>query len=183
MSSQNRHHPQLESTFRPLLDDLVEKHFPELRHVTIGLKPVATSERWVFLETDVDRLTLLRAPQKRRYWICAHDRLLDDSPGESALRAILVHELFHIQDYVAMNLWGLIRLNRRYKKDMAYRIAYERKTDLRAMQLGFAEGLKAYRIWLFKVINDPQDLALKKQVYYRPEEIEAWLQQNAQKPL
>lgn len=103
-----------------------------------------------------------------------NDRLLENGPGDLALEAILVHELCHIRDFIEMSGWGLIRLYVNVNYDAAFEIRYERETDICALALGYSEGLKAYRRWLYRTIDDPKLVALKQKVYLTPEQIDDW---------
>ena len=52
--------------------------------------------------------------------------------------------------------------------------AYERETDLFALERGCGEGLIAFRTWLYAQLDD-EAIAEKQRDYYTPEEIEAWM--------
>ena len=85
-------------------------------------------------------------------------------------RAILAHELAHVQYYASGNrihLFGLIRFG-----NARYRRKFERQADLEAIQLGYAQGLKSYRLWLYQHVSAKAFLE-KKRDYLSPEEIDA----------
>jgi len=100
---------------------------------------------------------------------------VNDDPGiqtvpEDAGRAILAHELAHVQYYASgsrIHLLGLIRYN-----SSSYRREFERRADLEATQLGYAQGLKNYRLWLYQHVS-AKALLEKKRDYLSPEEIDA----------
>lgn len=100
---------------------------------------------------------------------------VNDGPGirtapADADRAILAHELAHVQYYASGNrihLLGLIRFScARYRRN------FERQADLEAIQLGYAQGLKNYRLWLYQHVS-AKALLEKKRDYLSPEEIDA----------
>src|SRR4051794_23752362 len=100
---------------------------------------------------------------------------VNDGPGirtapADADRAIVAHELAHVQYYASGNrihLFGLIRFG-----DARYRRKFERQADLEAIQLGYAQGLKNYRLWLYQHVS-AKALLEKKRDYLSPEEIDA----------
>ena len=98
---------------------------------------------------------------------------LDGGPGEVALRAILAHELSHSLDYVRRAVVdgsdGLVGLLPALVWPPAEE-EMERRTDLVAVQRGYAEGLIAYRLWLYRVLDD-DGVREKRRVYYSPIEL------------
>ena len=100
---------------------------------------------------------------------------VNDGPGirtapANADRAILAHELAHVQYYASGNrihLFGLTRFS--YAR---YRRNFERQADREAIQLGYAQGLKNYRLWLYQHVS-AKALLEKKRDYLSPEEIDA----------
>lgn len=175
-SAPARPHPELESMIGDLVDALVSAHFPQLRGLQIQFRAASRDLDSVFLETDVEGV--FRSRKKRTYIVYVNDVLRHSSPGEEAIEAILVHELTHLDDYVGMSGFELIQLYRKINRDTAFQVSYERQTDTRALELGFAEGLKAYRTWLYERIRDPAALESKKRTYFTPDEIDRWLEER-----
>ena len=81
-----------------------------------------------------------------------------------------MHELAHVVDYANGNrvrLLGLIRL-----ASPRFRERFETRTDVEALQRGYAQGLKQYRIWLYQHVSAGV-LQEKRRDYLTPEEIDA----------
>jgi hypothetical protein len=99
-------------------------------------------------------------------------------PSE-ALRGIVAHELAHADYFQCHNrlaLLGLVRLVL-----PSFRARFERGADLEAIDLGYGEGLKAFRIWLYR--NVPADRVWeKKRDYFSPNEIDAINEARAKQP-
>lgn len=144
-----------------------DAYFPTLQHLEIRLEEFQESD--FFFATDVDYV--LFPFRERRYVIQFNDQIFQDPPPRVALRAILAHELFHLKEYQTLTRWQLIKLGLRYWWDLEFRIRFERATDARAIEAGFADGLKEYRQWLYKRIS-PQALESRRKTYLTPEEID-----------
>jgi len=89
---------------------------------------------------------------------------------EEGKRAIIAHELAHVAYYANGNrlrLFGLIRLGSK-----GFRERFEKRADIEALQHGYAQGLKQYRIWLYQHVSAGA-LQEKKRDYLTPEEIDA----------
>jgi len=165
----------LERQISTIVQRLIHHKFPELEEITILYVAATEDLDSVFLETDVRTTTVFRSGRNRLYLMYINERLREESPGESALEAILAHELCHIQDFVRMSGWGLVRLYVNVNYDENFEMNYERRTDECALDLGYAEGLKAYRNWLYRTIADPTLVALKRKVYFTPDQVDEWI--------
>ena len=89
---------------------------------------------------------------------------------EEGKRAIIAHELAHVAYYANGNrlrLFGLIRL-----ASKGFRQRFEKRADVQALQRGYAQGLKQYRIWLYQHVSAAA-LKEKRRDYLTPEEIDA----------
>ena len=106
----------------------------------------------------------------RRYWIYYDPRLLENPPPKEALSAILTHELAHVEDYSGRSAAGLAVLGLRYFISPGFRAEYERSADRRAVCLGHAAGLAAYRNWLYRRL--PKEEPRLRREYFTPEELE-----------
>ncbi len=113
-----------------------------------------------------------REPAKRVYEIRVSDRLCADPPAEDAVRAILVHELAHLDAYAAMSRGALLALGWAYLvSPEGPRVeAFEKAADDAAAELGRAEGLALYREWLYPRVG-PAAAARKRRLYRTPEEL------------
>ncbi|MGE4106431.1 MAG: hypothetical protein AB7F66_04400 [Bacteriovoracia bacterium] len=150
-----------------LLRQVIQESYPELVPLRISLKPMRSKED--FFKSDVEAITLVRSKENRHYRVFFNEKLFQDSPSEAAIRAILAHELSHIQDYYQKYAGRMIRFALWYLTSDASQ--YEHATDRTAIDLGYARGLKAYRAWLYKQLT-PKIEAKKRRVYYTPEEID-----------
>ncbi len=159
---------------------LMATDFRDLRQLNIEYGPVAENTDTIFFETYVKVSTLMRSPRNRTYQIFVNERLANDRPDDEAIRAILVHELLHIRDYVGKNIWQLIRLRLDYE-DPQFRMQYERYTDQRTLEMGYGQGLINYRRWLYGMLADPEKVRVKQRIYMTPEEIAAWMARQKKK--
>lgn len=112
--------------------------------------------------------------EKRMYFLDLNKKLYECAPPKSALIAILAHELKHIQDYKDSSSLQLIRLGIKMIGKRS-RSKYERATDFHVMQEGMSEGIREYRLWIYKRLTK-KSLRKKKCFYFTPEEINRFLQ-------
>jgi hypothetical protein len=167
--------PTTTQDLRALLREARYRFFPQLYWMVLQLHDDVSSASTYFL-AQPDLSTIEEAPEDRLYVVRANPALLDDPPSATAVGAILVHELKHIFDYSEMDTEELASFG------LWYGIAddvsdYERGTDEYALSLGCAQGIKAYREWLYDHI--PPDAVEQKQYdYFTPEEIDAWVADN-----
>lgn len=114
-----------------------------------------------------------------RYQIRVNPKALDLQVPPEALRAIMSHELAHVEYYHQRHrlaLFGLIRL-----VSSRFTVQFERGADLEAIALGYGPGLAAYRRWLYANIPSAR-IAAKKRDYFTPEEIEAIVKAARENP-
>jgi hypothetical protein len=157
----------------PLIEQVRADRYPELAGVPIELGMLESETD--FFVANLVLSTATNPPLEREYLVLANPALLADPPPPSALYAILVHELAHIRDYTEKDTAELVSFGLWYAQgDTA---AYERATDEVALKLGCGEGLKAYREWLYERL-DAEAVEAKRETYYTPEEIEAWMAAN-----
>lgn len=112
---------------------------------------------------------------ERDYVIFVSPGIFQDPPSELAVEAIISHEMFHVQDYLTMTPSELILLGIRSAKKAPRK--YERATDLKALELGYADGLYQYRIWLKRQLP-AKKLKEVYNSYYSPKEILEWKKNN-----
>ncbi len=124
-------------------------------------------------------------PRARTYLIQYDPIVLSDPPAASALAAVLVHELGHVHDYVAMTPEELLDFGLWYATEDAMTSDtlrdYERATDEAALTRGCADGLSAMRTWIYDHSTEEVE-AEKRRNYYSPEEIQAWVAANGECP-
>jgi hypothetical protein len=73
-------------------------------------------------------------------------------------------------------LVGLVRLTSK-----RFTAEFERWADLKAISLGYAEGLREYRRWLYRNVPASK-LAEKQRNYFSPDEIDAILSASRERP-
>ena len=102
--------------------------------------------------------------------------MFPDPPSRIAAGAIIIHELKHVLDYTGMDSDELVDFGLWYASgdDIS---DYEKQTDEYALESGCAEGLSAYREWVYAHIPK-EDLEEKMETYYTPDEIAAWVAAN-----
>jgi hypothetical protein len=151
---------------------LIDTKFPRLAERKVRITEFTSDD--TFLQAQPKHV--LRSGKNRVYEIQVNPRLFDDPPSASALEAILVHELSHLNDYTYMNSFEIADLGLMYVQSGAPRgvVRYERATDETAMRKGFASGIREYRQWLYGKVSG-RALELKKKIYYTPEEIDAYV--------
>lgn len=144
--------------------------YPELDGVRVDL--VSSESETDFFVANLDLSTLEDAPLSRTYRVLQSTHALPRGvPGDGVV-AILAHELKHVLDYTTMDTDALVDFALWYAEgDIA---AYERETDEAALERGCAQGLKAYRVWLYDQV-DADTRAAKERDYYTPDEIDAWV--------
>jgi hypothetical protein len=112
--------------------------------------------------------------QRMRYFVEVNPDLFARQVPAQGVCAILAHELAHVVTLSHGNRirrFSLVRLlSRRFTRQ------FERRTDLEAIHLGYGDGLKTYRAWVYAHIP-PVSLAEKRKRYFSPEEISS-LQQG-----
>lgn len=156
------------------LDDLMRQvqaaFHPDLAGVSVALQSMDSDQD--FFAANLDLSTAGEAGPDRDYLVRYGLRVLEDPPPYAATGAILMHELQHVSDYVAMDTEELADFAIWYASgDIS---EYERATDEVVLEAGCAEGLKAYRLWLYGQVDDETE-AQKRVDYYTPEEIDAWV--------
>lgn len=161
--------------FEQLLTHVKDEYYPELKDAPVEVATF-TSDAY-FLQAQPVKHTLLKKHSKRRYRVELNLKLLECPPTDGALQAILAHELQHVVDYEHKSATGVIGHGLKFVLNKNFREDYERETDLKTMQRGFAQGLKLYRHWVYQWLN-PKQLETKKRYYFTPDEITEWQSQN-----
>jgi hypothetical protein len=164
-----------EKTIQNHIDFLIENHFPELQKIQIKIENFESDA--YFLQANLKKKTIFKEAQKRTYVIEVNQKLYACPPSPEGLKAILVHEIQHINDYLNMSSVEVIGLAARYSTNKKFHTKYERDTDTKTLEKGFGKGLIDYRLWVYQWLG-PKELKNKKRFYYTPEEIETWMQQH-----
>ncbi|MBS1963688.1 MAG: hypothetical protein JST04_15845 [Bdellovibrionales bacterium] len=161
-----------------LTNELINHHFPELdtawRQGRIRFREFDSNA--YYLKTSFSAGRLSRDPSQREYSIDVNPGIYDVAqtpsgpPSVAAIQGILAHELWHLVDYETSSVIGILRLG----TDLLLHPArVERRTDLRAFARGFAESIKAYRVWIYGKLS-PRQMRVKRARYFTPEEIDDW---------
>jgi hypothetical protein len=157
------------------MNDVRHASFPQLEGVDI---------RVYDLHSDFDylqaRFTVSSFFGRRlRYMILFNPDAIQRQVPAEGLRAIVAHELAHINYYESQRRMGLLSLVGILFP--SFKTRFERKADLDAIALGYGPSLEIYRAWLYRNIPRQAE-AEKKRDYYTPQEIEALLQAEAKHP-
>ena len=173
-SSPAPHPPQLRQIER-IIDGVRQASFPRLASADITVYDLRSDFGYLQARFTVSSFFT----RKLRYMILFNsDAILRHVPGEG-LRAIVAHELAHINYYESQSRMGLVSLVGLLLPSFTTR--FERKADLNAIALGYGPGLEIYRTWLYR--NIPGEAkGEKKRDYYTPQEIEALLQAETKRP-
>ena len=161
---------------RELVAEIKKASFPELSETIVQVE-LFSSESDYF----VTRLSVARFLSGRRiiFLLKVNPKVFALAAPEEGLRAIIAHELGHVvwlKQKNQMQYLGLVRL-----AGKKFTARFERRTDLLALARGYADGLSAYRQWLYQHIP-PNKLADKRRNYFSPEEIAALQAELKQHP-
>lgn len=117
-----------------------------------------------------------RPAAERAYLIRVNTRVCADPPAPAAEKAILAHELAHLDAYSGMGRRALLELGVAYllRPEGARVEAFEKSADEAVVALGLASGLASYRDWLFERLS-PAEVARKRRLYLTPEELRSKL--------
>lgn len=108
--------------------------------------------------------------KKLRCLLRVNRNLFAHGVPDDGLRAILAHELSHVVYFKTRNRLALLGLVRLACKSFTAR--FERGTDLEAIQRGYGNGLKSYRLWLYGHIP-AKKIEEKYRNYFSPAELDA----------
>jgi hypothetical protein len=161
-------HPSEFRNIEQLIIDVRRASFPQLENAQITVYG---------LQSDFDylqaRFTVASFfGRKLQYMIYFNREAIHRQVPSDGLRAIVAHELAHINFYESQSRMGLLSLARLLVPSFTTR--FERQADLDVIALGYGRGLQSYRTWLYRNIPTSRQVE-KKRDYYTPEEIEALL--------
>lgn len=148
-----------------LLDEIVEKSYPELKETKIKVKTFKSQKNYFKARFTFSRFLTFR---KMQTIVFVNPLVFERNAPAEGIRAILAHELAHALYYKEKNrlkLLGLVNLI-----DNGFEAKFERNADLVAVYRGYGECLIIYRNWLYQ--NVPaDDLKVKKRNYFTPDEL------------
>lgn len=154
---------------RIFMEEIRQASYPELLKSNIRVKSFRSSSD--YFQSNFDILRFFFYP-RMRYNVKANPAAFERQAPEPGLRAIIAHELAHTFYYkkgIRLRLFKLVCL-----VSKGFTARFERWADLQAISRGYGEGLKEYRLWLYKNVPDDK-LKAKKRNYFSPEEIDAIL--------
>ena len=159
-----------------LVSEIIARSFPNLIGVDIRLKRFQSDTD--YFQTSFSAARFI-AGVKMRYFVLVNPKWRSRGAPVEGVRAILAHELAHVEDLTRgkrIRLFGLVGL---VSKSRTAR--FERRADLTAIGRGYGSGLKAYRAWLYSHVPT-EKLGEKRRDYFSPAEIDAILAATAQHP-
>lgn len=160
---------------RALADEIIAASYPELKGTDIRVKTFHSQSDYFKARFGYPQYFFARM----RYLLFVNPRAFELQAPDAAVRAIVVHELAHVVYFKRRNrvrLLGLVRLaSKRFTAE------FERWADLKAISLGYGDGLKEYRRWLYRNIPASK-LAEKRRNYFSPDEIDAILSASRKRP-
>ena len=160
---------------RVLVDQVVAASFPDLKGADIRIKPFRSRSDYFKTRFGLPQYFFARM----RYLVFVNPRVFDLQAPEAGVRAIVAHELAHILYFKTRNRFRLVGLVRLTSK--RFTAEFERRADLKAISLGYGEGLKEYRRWLYSNVPSSK-LAEKQRNYFSPDEIDAILSASSRRP-
>ena len=158
-----------------LAREIIAASYPQLKGSDIRIESFASQSDYFKTRFGYPQYFFTRM----RYLLFVNPRVFELHAPEAGVRAIIAHELAHALYFKLRNrvqLLGLVRLTSKQ-----FTAEFERWADLKAISLGYGEGLKEYRRWLYKNVPASR-LAEKKRDYFSPEEIDAIEQASSRWP-
>ena len=158
-----------------LVDQVITASYPELKGADIRIKPFRSRSDYFKARFGIPQFFFARM----RYLVFVNPRVFEQQAPEAGVRAIIAHELAHVVYFKKRNrlrLLGLMRLT-----SNQYTVRFERRADLMAISLGYGEGLKEYRRWIYQYLPASR-LVDKRRTYFSPEEIDAILSASRKRP-
>jgi len=152
-----------------LVKEVINQSYPELKQTDIAVKTFDSDSDYFRAQFSIPRFMTFR---KMKYVVLVNPKIYQTSISETAMKAILAHELSHVLYYQNKNrfeLLGLVNL-----LDGGFTQKFERKADLEAIARNYGVGLTEYRLWLYQNIP-AKNIAEKKRNYFTPEEIDLML--------
>lgn len=160
---------------RELVNKIVKASYAELSGATIRIKVFYSKSDYFKGRFGIPQFFFARM----RYLVFVNPLVFELQAPEAGVRAIIAHELAHVVYFKKRNRVRLLGLVRLTSKQFTAR--FERGADLKAISLGYGEGLKEYRRWLYQNVPASR-LADKQRNYFSPAEIDAILSASRKRP-
>lgn len=160
---------------RQTLDAVISADFPELDPARIQIK----------VRSSIDPYTrgfpvpsnLLASPEKRKYEILIHPRVLRSDIGPSVVQAVMAHELAHVAEFSSRSRFSLIMFSIRSLVSQKFRRNHEWETDREVVRRGYGPGLTLYRNWMASRVK-PKRLKKKMRFFLSLDEIKTEIAQS-----
>jgi len=155
------------AAIEPVIQKVRRSSFPELAHIDLRVRAFRSQSDYFRTRFSLSRFLFL---MPMRYFVDVNPDLLQRQAPSDGTCAIVAHELAHVLSLSHGNRiqrLGLIRLI-----SERYTMRFERNADIEAIHLGYGDGLKTYRTWVYKHIP-PNKLQRKLRNYLSPDEITA----------
>jgi hypothetical protein len=160
---------------RVLVNEVIASSYPELKGAAIRIEPFRSRSDYFKTRFGIPQYFFGRMC----YLVFVNPRVFELQAPDAGVRAIIAHELAHVLYFKSRNRVRLLGLVRLISK--RYTAKFERRSDLKAISLGYGEGLREYRQWLYR--NLPATKLVEKQRnYFSPEEIDAILSATRKRP-
>lgn len=159
-----------------IVKELVNDSYPQLKNARIKVKTFNSRADYFRSRFSFSRFLTFR---KLHYLILVNPKINKTDAPPEGIRAIIAHELAHIDYYRRHNCFELVGLVALQSNSFTAR--FERGADLQAIKRGYGAGLIEYRKWLYNNIP-AENVSAKKRDYFSPEEIETILKGIRQKP-
>lgn len=163
-------------TVAPVVAGVRAASFPQLKDLEITLHSMHSN--YIYFESRFTFSSFFFA-RKLRYMILFNPEAIARNVPSEGLRAIVAHELAHVDFFNRQSRMGLASLIQLFWAPWAAR--FERSADLEAIALGYGPGLESYRTWLYRNVPASR-MEEKKRDYFSPEEIETIRQATARNP-
>ena len=128
-----------------LVDSVRAASYPQVKDVEIALRQMRSE--YIYFESRFTFPSFFFG-RKLRYMILFNSEAIARQVPPDGLRAIVAHELAHIDYFNRQSRMGLVSLIQLLWAPFAAR--FERAADLEAIALGYGPGLESYRVWLYR---------------------------------
>ncbi|MBX3295789.1 MAG: hypothetical protein KF762_08760 [Acidobacteria bacterium] len=146
---------------------VIESNFPKLVGRSIEFRSFESNSTFFKTRFSVSRYLTFRGT---RILLSVNPCVFKLEAPPDGVEAIIAHELAHAENYFERNAFERLGLIRLLDGDSLAR--FERRTDLVAIERGYAPGLIKYRYWLYENVTSKQ-VEKKRRNYFSPEEIAA----------
>lgn len=177
LASQSARDPKVDAVNRTrmLIDKVIASSYPELEAPDIRVKVFRSRSDYFKARFGYPQYFFARM----RYLVFVNPQVFEMQAPKEGVQAIIAHELAHLVYFKSRNRVRLVGLVRLTSKRFTAR--FERWADLKAISLGYGEGLKEYRRWLYTNVPASK-LADKQRNYFSPDEIGAILSKSRARP-